>query len=304
MKKINKTTIINFFEGVGARRLAVLVSCVLVITIAWLLSGLIWSMLDSPHINLRSTPALTSSTARQKGDERDFQQLAQRPLFGEHQTAVVNNKKEENTIERKETSRPLVLNLLGIVYSPTSSLARAMIQEQGKEDGVYAIGAKISNQATVERITEDSVYLVLSDDKRQILTLPNEKADLSKKAINESKTPVQKSATLAEPDTGNYKLAGLREELITSPERIIEYIRFAPVSRGRQFLGFRVSPGKNADVFKQVGLRNGDVIKAVDQVPMDNPQRGFEVMQKIASAQQLELTVTRGGRDQNIIISF
>lgn len=309
MKKINKTAVINFFEGPGARRIAIVVSGLLLVLIAWLLSGLFWLVVARPNEVMRAPPAETGAEQDRQISEQDIQLLSQRALFGEYRLAPpVPDTPDTPPPVRKDTSSPLVLNLLGIVSSPHNALARAIIQEQGKEDGIFAVGAQIAGRATVEQITPKTVALVLADGTRQVLTLPDDGAPLSQGGTDNASAPLpdvdQAASDKVEPPLSPPSLGGLREELVTNPERIVEYIRFAPVSRGRQFIGFRVSPGRNGDVFQQIGLRNGDIITAVDQVPMDSPQRGFEVVQKIASAQQINLTVSRGGSERNITISF
>lgn len=307
MKRINKTAIINFFEGSGGRRVALAVSFLLLLLNAWLLAALFWLLMTQPADSIRTLPKEVGAKQEQEISEQEIQLLAQRALFGDYRSAPPKEQEVEAPPVRKETSRPLVLTLLGIVSSSDPQLARAVIQERGEEDAILAIGERISGRATVEQITSQTVALVLSDGTRQILTLNDESANVRQeqrvtrsKPRAESELPAERSEQLIPPPNLNH----LREELVANPERIVEYIRFAPVSRGRQFVGFRVSPGRNGDVFQQLGLRNGDIIVAVDHTPMDSPQRGFEVIQKIASAQHIELTINRGGEDRNMTISF
>jgi general secretion pathway protein C len=313
LKTINKTTLVNWLEGRGARRAAVIVNLLLAIVIARVLVSFSWLSLMDLNFGVVPPLAPPNVSLQQQNRVDDIAKLTRMDLFGVFQ-APANPVQEQRPKEKEPPKplQPLVLNLLGILYSPDQNIARAMIQERGKPEDVYSIGTQIANRATVTEITRDSVILVHNDRSRQVLNLeetlisdtPLEAQSLpgSSAAGGQEEAPQEAEPEQTTADAPN--LSALREELVASPDKIIDYIRFAPVSRGRQFLGFRVSPGRNPEVFNQIGLRSGDIITSVDDVPLDNPQRGFEVAQKIASAQQLNLTVRRGGSERNITVRF
>lgn len=315
LNTINKTTIINWLEGRGAKRTAVIVNLLLAILMAYALASLAWLSLMDMNFGVIPPLAPPSMEQQRPATQEDLSKLPQVSLFGVF-TAPKQAAQERRPAEaQRQTQQPLVLNLLGILYSPEQTIARAMIQERGKPEDVYAVGTQIANRAKVTEITRDSVILIHNDGSRQVLQLEEELiSDTpldSSQGVAASKPstapPAQEPAVQEQEEqepSESMNLSGLREELVASPDKIIDYIRFAPVSRGRQFLGFRVSPGRNPEVFNQIGLRSGDIITSVDDVPLDNPQRGFEIAQKIASAQQLNLTVRRGGSERNITVRF
>ena len=72
-------------------------------------------------------------------------------------------------------------------------------------------------------------------------------------------------------------------------------VRAAPVNENGQFIGYRISPGQDRALFNKFGLQNGDVVTAVNGITLDNPLKGFKVLEQVANATQLNLQVKRRG---------
>jgi len=66
--------------------------------------------------------------------------------------------------------------------------------------------------------------------------------------------------------------------------------------------GFRIFRIQPNSIFSQLGLHNGDVIKAINGVKMDTVERGLELLQQLRS--QKNFTLDIGRQDQNMTISY
>jgi len=66
--------------------------------------------------------------------------------------------------------------------------------------------------------------------------------------------------------------------------------------------GFRIFRIQPESIFSQLGLHNGDVIKAINGVKMDTVERGLELLQQLRF--QKNFTLDIGRQDQSMTISY
>jgi type II secretory pathway component PulC len=73
-------------------------------------------------------------------------------------------------------------------------------------------------------------------------------------------------------------------ELLEQPERLVKvFDSLAPVyNESREIEGYRVDIEGEADFFEAVGLRQGDVVRAVNSIPMTNRRRAENLIRRFA----------------------
>lgn len=71
-------------------------------------------------------------------------------------------------------------------------------------------------------------------------------------------------------------------------------INIMPVRGG----GFRVRPGRDATVFRQLGLQADDVITAVNGQPVTSEADARRIFDEVMRTGELAITVQRDGREQ------
>jgi general secretion pathway protein C len=54
----------------------------------------------------------------------------------------------------------------------------------------------------------------------------------------------------------------------------------------------RIQPGT---LLLQMGLRHGDIIKRVNRMPLDTPEKALQIMQQLREARQITVDLERGG---------
>lgn len=85
-------------------------------------------------------------------------------------------------------------------------------------------------------------------------------------------------------------LAPVAELLATEAEALFAPVEDDPTGEG----GLRVTAGKRAAVLRQLGIRNGDVITAVDDTPTVEASDVATAFQEIPAGGEVALTVRRG----------
>ena len=62
------------------------------------------------------------------------------------------------------------------------------------------------------------------------------------------------------------------------------------------FMIRRIQPGS---LLSQMGLRQGDIIKQVNGMPLDSPEKALQIMQQLREARQITVDLKRGGSTQS-----
>lgn len=65
--------------------------------------------------------------------------------------------------------------------------------------------------------------------------------------------------------------------------------------------GFMVKSIQPGTLLAQMGLRPGDVLKRVNQTPLDSPEKALQIMQQLREARQLSIDLERAGKPLSFV---
>ena len=263
------------------------ISVLLVIAIAWQLVQLTWLVLDqtseaAPISAAVSMPAGPPSTR----SAFDIQSIVDRHLFG-----VANAKQQANP----EDAPPIQANLvLAGLWTDEGDpkLGYAMIGESQNSIKTYKVGAAVRPGTTLYAVYSDRAILD-TGGKLEKLTLP--RSSTPEIAFT---PPVQANAS------GGSQIAdNLKRIAETNPTMFAEIVRPQPVFANGVQRGYRVYPGRNRKQFAKLGLQPGDLVLSINGTPLDDPQRGMEIFNTMGAADQVLVTVERGGQAQELTLN-
>ncbi|MBU6510015.1 MAG: type II secretion system protein GspC [Gammaproteobacteria bacterium] len=268
------------------RRLPLWVSMLLGILIAWSLAELTWALLPGP----KSAAPIYKAPAAAPAFNPDS-------VAGLHLFGIANSNAGANA---PETTLNLTLRGLAAA-TPDAKQSLAIIASNGVAQ-MYAVGAQLPGGALLQSIYPDHVLLNLNGHL-QSLSLPkssssagDDDAGLAGPAIPR----VVYGSNL--PATQN--LNQLRNELVSHPERLLDMMRAMPVMENGKLSGYRVFPVGNSNAFGKLGLEPGDVVTAVNGIPLDNPAQSLQVLNNIRTSEQVSITFTRNGQQQTKILQL
>jgi general secretion pathway protein C len=69
---------------------------------------------------------------------------------------------------------------------------------------------------------------------------------------------------------------------------------------GGQVIGYKIRPGRNAELFNSLGLQTDDIVTAVNGVPLSSPGKIMEIYKSMGSATSANLDIRRGGITVNL----
>jgi general secretion pathway protein C len=98
----------------------------------------------------------------------------------------------------------------------------------------------------------------------------------------------------------------IRRMVQQDPSILDQVMRTVPSydSAAGKLRGFRAYPGRNRAIFSKLGLRSGDLVTAINNSPLDDPQRAQEVFNTIQSSDHVTVTVERAGQKQDITLNI
>ncbi|EJN3802128.1 type II secretion system protein GspC [Vibrio alginolyticus] len=280
-------------------KLSLLLTCLFIAITGWILGKIVWLAIPQSSEVPQWRPSASSVTASNKGDAIDFNALQNANLFGkftEQKAAVV-----EQPIVKDAPKTRLNLTLVGAVASSDANTSLAVIANRGKQ-ATYGLGEEIEGtRATLKAVL---VNRVIIDNQGRDETLMMQGIEYKK--LSESPQVARAQAQRAEAATSDVgeKLEQIREEIAKDPQSVFKYITISPVKKDGDIVGYRVSPGRDAALFNDVGLQPGDIAVQLNGIDLSDPSSSVQLMQVMSDPQELNLTVERDGQQYDIYIQL
>ena len=285
---------------------------VLVILIAITAAKLVWSLISSGPAN-NEAPKITSTPpklVKPPAPRPDYgSQIARLHLMGKATAAAV----QVQTENAPDTS--LNLSLSGVLALGEGE-GFAIIANESKKHKYYQIDDEVTSGVRLSAVFPDYV-LLNRGGRNEKLRLPKATLDgINNKppaATNSrSATPPRASRPSAptalaipeSPSAESNSLAGLRQQLTKNPASIGKFMLITPESDSTsgKFKGFRVQPNQESSaLFYDLGLMDNDLVISINDITLDNPNKGTQVFQQLMSAKELAMTVLRDGTEITLL---
>ena len=95
------------------------------------------------------------------------------------------------------------------------------------------------------------------------------------------------------------RLSNARQQLSKSPGKLSNLIRATPKrGEGGKTVGYILSPGRDPDLFAQVGLQPGDVAIQINDIKLDNPTNSARALKSMQSGDSVTVTVLRDEQEE------
>jgi general secretion pathway protein C len=258
-----------------------LVSVILVLLLAWLLAELTWSLIPP-----RSTVQVSSVAPKAAAHQVDAERVADHHLFGTAQAG--------NAGPAPDTT--LAFTLHGIAAGKRAADSRALIEANGDEEP-YGVGAQLPSGVKIRAIYADRVLL---DRGGHLETLRLPQQDVGGGNTGSPGVTMQPRA-MAPP---TQSLGQLRQEIMNNPQRLMQVVRTMPVMDHGKLSGYRIYPAGNPSVFNQLGLKPGDVVTAVNGIPLTDPAQSMRVLSTIKTSDQISVSLLRNGQMQTQVLQM
>ncbi|EGM71911.1 type II secretion system protein GspC [Shewanella sp. HN-41] len=281
----------------------------------WL--GLVVSLLLAAQITWKLVPTTaspsawspTAITTGKGAGQVDLVALQQLGLFG---TAAPKSDQPKAEVVETVTDAPkttLSIQLTGVVASTADQKGLAIIESSGSQE-TYSLGDKIKGtSASLKEVYADRI-IITNAGRYETLMLDG--------LVYTSQSPANQQLQKAKGDKGevasrvdqrknaeiSQELADSRSELLADPSKITDYIAISPVKQGENVVGYRLNPGKDANLFKQAGFKANDLAKSINGYDLTVMSQALEMMSQLPELTEVSIMVEREGQLIEIMFSL
>ncbi|MDO8862203.1 type II secretion system protein GspC [Haliea sp. E1-2-M8] len=313
-------------EPANSRRLR---WALVVLLSVWLLSALaqlMWALFPqaaSQPADGRIINPPVLSVGGTASDPVDIDALRGWPLFGEPGAAMtvepelepIAASTEREGIEKGARETRLDLTLRGIIAFNDDGAGSAIIEHRGRQD-VYSVDdtLPVSARVTLAKVMPSQV--VLDNGGTYELLLLHQPSDLDAQLAGSRQASAVPPRT-AQPASAAVQVVdkradadatalarGYREQLYQDPQSLAELVRIAAVRDGGELQGYRLTPGRDREQFERLGFRSGDLVVAVNGMPLSDPANTMRLYQAMRSASEASFDLLRSGEAVAVNVSL
>jgi general secretion pathway protein C len=264
---------------------------VLVILIAWEAARFTWLFLPRRVETMPAATAASSATATtaQPGRRFSAQRIADAHLFG------TPNATDAGDIANAPTTQ-MTLVLAGVIATGDATKGFAFIGESANAAKFLRVGDSVAGAARLHSVYPDRVMLDRGG-RVEALWLPRSSGG---SMIGARPAPLAMNPPPAAPARFVENIKRIAE---TNPAAFSEIVRPQIAQDKGVMQGFRVYPGRNRQQFAKLGLQPGDLVKAINGTPLDDPQRSTEIFNTLSTSDRALITIERNGQIQQLTLN-
>jgi len=206
---------------------------------------------------------------------------------------------------RKPVARPVGsigdIVLLGIYNAPETTVVTVRYKGKSK---VLGRGESI-NGFTLEGAGNS--YAIFSKDGKEykvvLFKSKNSRKESGIKAVPRSSSEKRIHETTGDIiDAGDHKIVdkALLQHYVKNMDDIYNNIGIKEVKSGNRIEGFRITYVKRGSPFAKLGVRRGDIIKAVNGQTLTSYKEAFDVYRNIGDTQNVTVVIKRGNKEMEL----
>ena len=291
-----------------SERSAMLAFALFALLILWLLARTFWLLVPGDE-GLGAAPARAVSVA---GTAPEIS-VSKWHLFG--------NAPQQQALQRNAPATTLSLSLRGTLADADPGSGIAVIADGQGNERAWRVGEEISVGVVLVEVHADRVVL-MHDGVQELLALARDESNERVAPI-----PADQRGGRSPPSGGPGASANVNALPIfvppnvahgsmdwqktldkiggNSPAEVAKNLRIDPVMDNGRMAGVRVSMANGDEgMMARLGLMPGDVVTAVNGMPVDSVARGQQIMESLRTASSVRVTVARGGVPTEITVQL
>lgn len=294
---------------------------------AYALTQLFWALFPRGDAlpsegRIINSPALSFGVEGDSATGVDIEALRAWPLFGEPGAAVIVESEalpveasaQREGIEKGARETRLDMALRGVIAFTADGAGSAIIEHRG-EQAVYSVDDVLPVPGRVTLAKVMPFQVVLDNGGTYELLLLYQPSDLDSQ-LGAVRTAVPSAPSAAKPaavarvidkrtDRATTALASnYRDQLYQNPQSLAELVRIAAVREGGELQGYRLTPGRDRAQFEQLGFRSGDLVVAVNGMPLSDPANTMRLYQAMRAAGEASFDLLRAGEAIAVNVSL
>lgn len=294
--------LLNFRKMLNHRNTVLGITTALALLVAWQVGSLVWKLWllgdESPSAETFAPVSLKSA------EPESLQNLLRYPLI---RSATMPGVEGAAPIDAPETS--LNLKLVGVMYSTDKNEARAIIESPAEGARSFAVRERVADNAEIDSIEPDRVILLHAGRQEALMLDPDQNTAGS--PAGAAVQPVDGPGNNQAAFSGNSGSAGSQSVSQQAPagasnsiDDLMRDYSVTPVTQNGQLQGFRLKALKNPKVMQELGIGPGDVITAVNGIPLNTPGRVMILYDKLKKQREFEITLDNDGSSRTVAVDL
>ena len=259
--------------------------------------GYLFSALSNLYLQ-RQAPSPAASGSRENVQARQSSLQSYQPILINNLFDPANRHRPDSGLatDQTQTMQPEAVErkdmvLLGTVTSSENPFA--VIQIDGEEH-IAHLREELPGGGKLEEIHREEVRIRGRDGMLFTLTLP-------KTAVT---GPVSPASPRPQTGEGGIKKVGENRWIISSQEAqkarqslgvLMKQARFEPHLNNGRIEGFAVKMIRPRTLLWELGLKRGDVIREINSVQLDSPEKALEIFHQLQEARNISVALQRRG---------
>ena len=241
---------------------------------------------------------------KQKEKEPSFYAVIhKRDLFHSAKEKVA--KKKATNIPKKVVIKeealektPLHVRLRGTVYRESGNSIAIIEDTKTRKQDLYHVGDFILGEAKLIAISRNKVYLE-RNGKQEVLEVyegPEVRTGARAEGRRPQRGSIPTGAGIKRLSANRYRIP--QEDLRNAFENmnhLLTQVRMVPNFNNGEPDGFKLLSVKSGSLIHRSGLRDGDIIKRVNGIEIDSPEKAFEVYEQIKNEPTITVEIERRG---------
>ncbi|UCD72356.1 MAG: hypothetical protein JSW70_05005 [Syntrophobacterales bacterium] len=286
--------------------------------VLYLICGALLAFVGADIVNgiikqkLRLPPQVSerkSNNAAKKEEKKASSHYAvihQRDLFHSATEKVMAKKsgsRPKKAVIKEEAleKTPLEVRLRGTVYREKGDSLAIIEDVKTRKQDLYHVGDLILGEAKLIAVARNKVFLE-RNGKQEVLEVyekTEEKTSERPAGRRRESVPILEGAGIKRLSADRYRIP--QEDLkdaLENMNHLLTQVRVVPNFRNGEPDGFKLLSIKRGSFMQQAGLRDGDIIKRINGIEIDSPERAFEVYEQVRNEPVITVEIVRRGRNK------
>lgn len=297
---LSQSALQNWLRPERSIQFARIANILLVIWLAWMLAGLSWLLVPEPAPEMLPPPVNEAAPSARQQPKIDERQIASWHIFG----VAGEDKPVKKVVPEDAPDTRLKLVLKGVFASDEEGMARAIVADpKGKEEN-YSIGDPVPGGAKVSEVYPDRIILE-RNGRFETLRLPKKRMSRgSAQSVSHSSAKRISRQPAGNATSKAAAFSQYRNEIKQNPSAFLKYVRATPARENGEFIGFRLQAGQERGALSKLGLKQGDIVTAINGVQIDSPAKGMKAMQALSQGDSVSVTLLRSGQETQLSLTL
>jgi general secretion pathway protein C len=278
--------------------LYLILGAALAFVVADIINGVIREKLrPPPHVSERKPRDAT--TKEEKRDPAYYAVIAQRDLFHSAAEKAAAKKPKKMVVKEKDLEKtPLPVRLRGTVYREKGDSLAIIEDTKTRKQDLYHVGDLILGEAKLIAVKRNRVYLE-RDGKREILEVyegTEAKRGEKPRRMGPQRRSIPTGGGIKRLSANRYRVP--QEDLkdaFDNMSHLLTQVRVVPNFSSGEPDGFKLLSIKKGSLVHRAGLRDGDILKRVNGIEIDSPEKAFEAYEQVRNEPVITVEILRGG---------